>query len=107
MYPTTVSIPQVELDMKHRKEHAELQRESEDEKQRVVKSLEEQNRHQMQEKIKRQEMKFQQQLAQRQSKLSVAETDQLIAAHREEIAALQQSMEAEKEQQKKVSKMHL
>lgn len=91
------------LDQKHRKEHAELQREMEEEKQRAINSLGEQTQRQMQSTIQKHEMEFQRQLAQKQSKLSVAETDQLISAHREEMAALQNTMELEREQQMKVS----
>ncbi len=98
-------VCQVELEQRHRKEHAELQRDIQDEKQRVLVSLDEQSQQQVQKTVQQREIEFQRQLAKKQSDLSVGETDRLIATHHEEMAALKYSMEMEKEQQKKVRNM--
>ena len=74
-----------------------------EEKKRVITSLDEQ--YQMQQTMQRRDMEFQQQLAKEQRTMSVEETDRLIATHREEMAAFQQTMEAEKTQQIKVNRV--
>ena len=48
-------------------------------------------------------MEFQRDLVDRQRELSAAETERLLATHKEEMDALRQNLSAEEEQQKKVS----
>ena len=56
----------------------------------------------MQLAIKKKEMEFQKQLAEKQSHMSVDDSDKLIAAHQKEMQALKENLEAEQQQQKKV-----
>lgn len=56
----------------------------------------------MQQAIKKKELEFQKELAERQNHMSVDESDKLIAAHQKEMQALKENLEAEQQQQKKV-----
>lgn len=93
---------QAKVNLKHTNEKAQLDQEAEEEKQRTFLSLEEQSLQQIQQAIKKKELEFQKELAERQSHMSVDESDKLIAAHQKEMQALKENLEAEQQQQKKV-----
>ena len=98
---------QVKVNLKHNKEKALLDQEAEEEKQRTFLSLEEQSLQQIQQAIKKREMEFQKELAEKQSHISVDESDKLIAAHQKEMQALKENLEAEKQKQKQVFTMNI
>ena len=93
---------QIELELKHGANQSELEKEAQEDRERTFTNLERQTLHQLEQAMKRHETDFQQSLAAKQSKMSVEETDQLIAAHQKETEALKESHEQEREQQKKV-----
>ena len=93
---------QARVNLKHSKEKAQLDQEAEEEKKSTFLSLEEQSLQQMQMAIKKKEMEFQKELAEKQSLMSVNDSDKLIAAHQKEMQALKENLEAEQQQQKKV-----
>ena len=94
---------QVKVNLKHSKEKALLDQEAEEEKQHTFLSLEEQSLQQMQQAIKKKQLEFQKELAEKQSHMSVDESDKLIAAHQTEVQALKENLEAEQQQQKQVT----
>ena len=94
---------QVKVNLKHSKEKALLDQEAEEEKQCTFLSLEEQSLQQMQQAFKKKQLEFQKELAEKQSHMSVDESDKLIAAHQMEVQALKENLEAEQQQQKQVT----
>lgn len=93
---------QVKVNLKHNQEKALLDQEAEEEKQLTFSNLEEQSVQQLQHAIKKKELEFQRELAEKQSSVSVSESDKLIEAHQKEMEALKEHLEAEKLQQKQV-----
>lgn len=93
---------QAKVNLKHSKEKAQLDQEAEEEKHHTLLSLEEQSLQQMQQAIRKKEMEFQKELAEKQGHMSVNESDKLIAAHQKEMQALKENLEAEQQQQKRV-----
>ncbi len=93
---------QARVNLKHYKEKTRLDQEAEEEKKSTFLSLEEQSLQQMQLAIKKNDLEFQKELAEKQSHISVDESDKLIAAHQKEMQALKENLEAEQQQQKQV-----
>lgn len=93
---------QAKIHLRHTKEKAQIDQEAEEEKQRTFLTLEEQSVQQMMQAIKKKELEFQKELAERQNHISVDESDKLIAAHQKEMQVLKENLKVEKQQQKQV-----
>ena len=96
----------VKVNLKHCQEKSLLDQEAKQEKHCTFLSLEEQSLQQMQQALRRKELEFQKEFAQKQGFISVEESDKLIEAHQKEIHALKEHLEAEKQQQKQVCKLN-